>query len=118
VGDDPDTSLVISCFGPLDVRIHGRPLPRLRSRMGHKLVALLSLRAGREVSRFWLAGTLWPDATESQALVSLRSSLADLRRALGPKAPRALPPVASGNAAAGADGAERRQRNATKRGRD
>jgi DNA-binding SARP family transcriptional activator len=59
----PNTSsspLAIQLFGPLGVQCHGAPLPRLRSRNGLRLLALLTLRHGREVDRTWLAGTLWP----------------------------------------------------------
>jgi hypothetical protein len=49
-------------FGPLQVELNGQPLPRLRSRKGHWLLALLVLRHGREVERAWLAGMLWPDS--------------------------------------------------------
>src|SRR5690349_14552421 len=78
--------LQIMLFGPLEVRVHGQPLPPLRSRKGAWLLALLALRQGRAVDRGWLAGTLWPHSPESQALYSLRRSLADLRQALGDQA--------------------------------
>lgn len=81
-------SLRIRLFGPLDVQVDGQPLPRLRSRKGYWLLALLALRQGREVTRDWLAGTLWPDGSEPEALHSLRISLADLRQALGAQAQR------------------------------
>ena len=58
-------------------------LPHLRTRRGEWLLALLALRAGQAVERGWLAGTLWPDSPEGQALSNLRGSLTDLRRALG-----------------------------------
>ena len=41
----------------------------------------------------WLAGTLWPESTEGDALHNLRQSLADLRRALGPEAHRLVAPT-------------------------
>src|SRR5882724_11832206 len=81
---NPATSpLTIQLFGPMDVQCHGAPLPRLRSRNGLWLLALLTLRHGREVERAWLAGTLWPDSEESLALYNLRRELTHLRRALG-----------------------------------
>jgi DNA-binding SARP family transcriptional activator len=80
--------LSISLFGPFDVRVNGDPLPRLRSRKGYWLLALLVLRHDREVERSWLAGTLWPDDPEPQAFASLRNSLKDLRQALGSEARR------------------------------
>ena len=76
----------IRLFGPMEVRVGGSPLPRLRSRKGMWLLALLALRAGRDVDRTWLAGTLWPDCEEEDARRSLRQSLHDLRAALGPEA--------------------------------
>jgi DNA-binding SARP family transcriptional activator len=74
--------LTIQLFGPMDVQCHGAPLPRLRSRNGLWLLALLALRHGREVERAWLAGTLWPDTPTSQGLALLRRELTDLRRPL------------------------------------
>src|SRR5438067_733739 len=81
-------SLTIQLFRPFEVRLNGQPLPPLRSRKGRWLLALLTLRAGCPAERGWLAGTLWPDSSERQALASLRMSLKDLRRALGPAAVR------------------------------
>jgi predicted ATPase/DNA-binding SARP family transcriptional activator len=63
-------------------------LPRLRSRKGEWLLALLVLRHGGEVDRRWLAETLWPESSEAQALANLRLCLKDLRRALGSEACR------------------------------
>jgi predicted ATPase/class 3 adenylate cyclase len=97
----PDRSfppLAIRLFGAMEVRLHGEALPRLRSRKGDWLLALLVLRhdgphplapvAGTTVDRAWLAGTLWPDSPTSAALALLRRELTDLRRALGPEAVR------------------------------
>jgi len=81
-------SLAIRLFGPLDVRVNDRPLRPLRSRKGQGLLALLILRRDREVRRDWLAGTLWPESSQEQALANLRRTLTDLRRALGPAAGR------------------------------
>src|SRR5712691_7069891 len=80
--------LSISLFGTFEVRLGGVPLPRLRTRKGQWLLALLALRHDAEVGRAWLAGTLWPDSPDSLALANLRKSLKDLRRALGPEALR------------------------------
>jgi predicted ATPase/DNA-binding SARP family transcriptional activator len=80
-------------LGPFNVRIERAPLPSLRSRKGHWLLALLTMRGGQEVSRHWLAGTLWPEHPEAQALASLRVSLADLRHALGPHSFRLRAPT-------------------------
>lgn len=80
-------------LGPLDVRVQGQPLPPLRSRKGYWLLALLVLRAGREVRREWLAETLWPDSFGEEAFASLRQSLRDLRLKLGPEAHRIQSPT-------------------------
>jgi DNA-binding SARP family transcriptional activator len=85
--------LVVCLFGPFDVRVNGNPLPRLRSRKGQSLLALLTLRHGREVERAWLAGMLWPDRPTSAALATLRRDLTDLRRALGTEAGRLHSPT-------------------------
>ena len=38
---------------------------------------------GGDLQRSWLAGTLWPDTLQSQALANLRNALLELRRELG-----------------------------------
>src|ERR1051326_3491652 len=80
--------LTIRLFGPFEAQVNGEPLPRLRSRKGSFLLALLALRHARAIERSWLAGTLWPDSPEPLALASLRKSLRELRRPLGPEAHR------------------------------
>src|SRR5262249_49411070 len=72
----------------LDVWVAEEPLGCVRARSVEWLLALLALRAGREVSRSWLASTLWPESSGEQALYNLRRNLRDLRRALGPAADR------------------------------
>jgi DNA-binding SARP family transcriptional activator len=105
VPSDRAVPLAIHLFGPFEVRLHGQPLPRLRSRKGKWLLALLTLRSpasgpgtrstrvGAAVDRAWLAGTLWPDSSEEAAYASLRNSLKDLRRALGTEAGRLRAPT-------------------------
>jgi predicted ATPase/DNA-binding SARP family transcriptional activator/class 3 adenylate cyclase len=85
--------LTLRLFGPFEVCLNGAPLPRLRSRKGQWLLALLALRLGREVERGGLAGTLWPESSEALALASLRMSLANLRQALGSEAGRLRSPT-------------------------
>src|SRR5947209_12048646 len=58
--------LTIHLFGPFEVRVSGVLLPRLRTRKGQWVLALLALRHGCDVERSWLAGTLWPDSDESR----------------------------------------------------
>jgi predicted ATPase/DNA-binding SARP family transcriptional activator len=84
----PESALHIRLFGPFAVQAAGRPLSHLHSRKGQWLLALLTLRHGSEVSRDWLAGTLWPESGQTEAFANLRNCLYDLRRALGPHAYR------------------------------
>src|SRR6187200_2992753 len=86
-------ALSIRLFGPFEAAVAGRPLPRLHSRRTVWLLALLTLRHGREVARDWLAGTLWPDSPEALALANLRQSLNDLRRVLAAEAGRIQAPT-------------------------
>ncbi|MFI5387673.1 MAG: BTAD domain-containing putative transcriptional regulator, partial [Fimbriimonadales bacterium] len=79
------TPFEVSLFGPMSVLVYGQPIPRLRTRKGLWLLAILTLRAGRQVERSWLAGTLWPEHDDVHGLRSLRQSLHDLRLALGPE---------------------------------
>src|SRR5580704_1832437 len=80
--------LTVRLLGPFDLR----PLAAPCSRKATWLLALLALRPGREVDRAFLAGTLWPDTSESQALYDLRRELSRLRRALGGEAGRLRTP--------------------------
>jgi predicted ATPase/DNA-binding SARP family transcriptional activator len=85
--------LFLRLFGPFEAMCHGEPLPGVRVRRGHWLLALLVLRHGREVERSWLAGTLWPESGEAQAFSSLRSMIAAVRQALGLNACRLRSPT-------------------------
>jgi DNA-binding SARP family transcriptional activator len=95
VPNDTAPELCLHLFGPFEARVGGDPLPRLRTRKGPWLLALLTLRSGCEIERAWLAGLLWPDCAESQGLATLRRYLTDLRRALGPEACRLHSPTPS-----------------------
>ena len=82
-GDNLLGQIKIRLFGPMHVEVDSLPIPPLRTKKGMWLLAVLTFRANREVSRVWLAGTLWPDSSESQSLENLRHSLSELRKALG-----------------------------------
>src|SRR4051812_48329525 len=86
VPDRAGCLLALCLFGPFEVHVEGHPLPRLRSRKGQALLALLTLRHDCEVERAWLAGVLWPNRPTDRGLALLRRDLTDLRRALGPAA--------------------------------
>src|SRR5262249_10903095 len=81
-----DVPLVIRLFGSLEARLNGQPLRSFRTRKDQWMLALLALHHDRPIARSVLAGMLWPDSGESQALSYLRKSLADLRAALGAQA--------------------------------
>src|SRR6476620_8681142 len=89
----PAPALALRLFGPLQVLVEGKALPRARPRSTEWLLALLVLRHGRAVDRAWLAGTLWPESGESRALQSLRDDLLRLRTALGPESGRIQSPT-------------------------
>jgi len=78
-----EAPLTIRLFGPMNVLIGDKPLPKMRSRKGLWLLALLSTRANRPVAREWLASTLWPDVDLATAFANQRPVLSELRRALG-----------------------------------
>src|SRR5690348_5450627 len=88
-----NTGLLIQLFGPFVCRISGQLMPRLRTRKGQQMLALLLLRHEAPVERSWLAGVLWPESTSEQGLANLRLSLADLRKALGREAARLQSPT-------------------------
>ncbi|MCW3098702.1 MAG: hypothetical protein JWL77_4320 [Chthonomonadaceae bacterium] len=88
----PSAPLVITLFGSLQVLADGHPLPRLRSRKGIWIVALLALRHDRPVEREWLAGVFWPDMEPSQAFANLRPILSELRSGLGSQKERLQSP--------------------------
>src|SRR6185295_18481079 len=87
------TPFAVRLFGRLELVVEGQPLPRLRSRRGEWLLALLILRAGQPVERAWLAGLFWPESTEARARYNLRRTLVDLRDALGTQAGRLTSPT-------------------------
>lgn len=90
---ESESGLVVRLFGAFELLKDGSPLPRTRTRKEQWLLALLILRREQAVDRAWLAGTLWPDSTENQALENLRRSLHNLRRVLGPDAVRINSPT-------------------------
>ena len=74
----------VRLFGPIEISLNGQPLPRLRSKKGRWLIALLALRVGKPLNREWLAQTLWPDQDLTSAKAYLRQTLTELRTVLGP----------------------------------
>src|SRR3569833_4148521 len=85
--------LRIRLFGRFEVALGDAPIGPLRSRTVQWLLALLVLRHDRDVERAWLAGMLWPESSNEQALGNLRQSLANLRGVLGDEARRLTAPT-------------------------
>lgn len=67
----------------MQVLVHGRPMPPMRSRKALWTLALLALRQDRPVTREWIAGTLWPEIETSRGFTNLRIVLSELRQMLG-----------------------------------
>jgi DNA-binding SARP family transcriptional activator/predicted ATPase len=75
--------LSLSCLGPFQVTLDGQPVTTFKSVKVRALLAYLAVEAGRPHPRQVLAGLLWPDWPDRDALVNLRSALFDLRKAIG-----------------------------------
>ncbi len=73
----PSTDLRLSLLQGFDLRVAGRPVSLPGS--AQRLVAFLALQP-RPLARTFVAGRLWPDATEEHSLASLRSALWRTRR--------------------------------------
>jgi predicted ATPase/DNA-binding SARP family transcriptional activator len=89
------SALDIRLFGSAALTRNGQPLDPVLPKKGLWLLALLVLRQERRVERDWLAGLLWPESTQSQALDYLRHTLTLVRKALGQEAPRLQSPTLS-----------------------
>lgn len=74
--------LRIRLFGTPIIERDGKPLPPFKSRKVFGLLAYLALQRG-EHSRSHLAGLLWSDCSEEQALTNLRFALWNLNQVLG-----------------------------------
>ena len=69
----------ISLLGDLQVSIDHISVEKLRGQRVRSIFIYLVLHAGTAVSRSELAGTLWPDISESQARTNLRRELHALK---------------------------------------
>jgi DNA-binding SARP family transcriptional activator len=75
--------LLISLLGEQTVADDQGANVRVRSSRALVLVAFLVMHAGSPQARQRIAGLLWPESTDAQALTNLRRELHHLRRDLG-----------------------------------
>jgi DNA-binding SARP family transcriptional activator len=75
--------LAISCLGSYQVTLDGQLLTSFKSVKVRALLAFLAVEADRPHPREVLAGLLWPDWPDRNALSNLRYALSDLRGAIG-----------------------------------
>src|SRR4051794_27531364 len=74
--------LRVRVFGGLALESDGTPLELPPSRRARELLGWLALHPGRH-ARAAVAARLWPDVLDTSARASLRTTLHELRRALG-----------------------------------
>jgi DNA-binding SARP family transcriptional activator/tetratricopeptide (TPR) repeat protein len=78
--------LTISVLGTLSLLLNGQPLIGFKSDKGRALLVYLAVEADRAHRRERLAGLLWPDWPNREALARLSDTLSNLRRILGDQA--------------------------------
>ncbi|MFN2227429.1 MAG: BTAD domain-containing putative transcriptional regulator, partial [Anaerolineae bacterium] len=78
--------LSLSCLGPFQVTLDGQPVTGFKSNKVRALLAYLAVEAERPHRREVLAGLLWPDWPDREALSNLRYTLSDLRGVIGDRA--------------------------------
>ncbi len=74
--------LKISLLGPIQAALNGQPITGFKSNKVRALLAYLAVEADKPHRRESLAGLLWPDWSEREALGNLRYTLSDLRKAI------------------------------------
>ena len=75
--------LVLDFLGGFQVVLDGHPVTEFKSNKVRALLAYLAVEADRPHRREALAGLLWPERSDRDALSNLRYTLANLRRTLG-----------------------------------
>ena len=70
-------------LGPFQAELGDRPLKEFKSNKVRALLAYLAVESDRPHPREALAGLLWPDWPDRDAMSNLRYALADLRRVIG-----------------------------------
>jgi DNA-binding SARP family transcriptional activator len=75
--------LSLSLLGSFQMTLDGKPGTGLKSNKARALLAYLAVEADRPHRREVLAGLLWPDWPDRDALSNLRYTLSNLRRVIG-----------------------------------
>lgn len=75
--------LAISLLGSFQVVLDGQPITGLKSNKVRALLAYLAVEHDRPHSRDSLAGLLWPEWSDQEALNNLRYTLSNLRSVIG-----------------------------------
>ena len=75
--------LSLSLLGSFRVTLDGQPVTGFKSNKERALLAYLAVEADRPHRREVLAGLLWPDWPDREALSNLRYALSNLRQAVG-----------------------------------
>ncbi|MFN7002455.1 MAG: transcriptional regulator [Roseinatronobacter sp.] len=91
-GEQTETSRILNLYlaGPMRVTDGQGQKLVIRGRKAQALLALTALAPQMQRSRVWLRDKLWSQSDETRSSTSLRQSLFELRRDLGPKAEAAL----------------------------
>src|SRR5687768_3004974 len=76
-------TLELRFLGGLTIQQDGLPLTALKSKKGQALLCYLAV-TGQTQARSVLAGLLWPDVPEANALTNLRKVLSQLNQQLAP----------------------------------
>ncbi|MFN2184032.1 MAG: ATP-binding protein [Anaerolineae bacterium] len=75
--------LSLSLLGPFQAMLDERPVTQFKSNKVRALLAFLAIEEDRPHRREVLAGLLWPDWPDRDALSNLRYTLSSLRKAIG-----------------------------------
>lgn len=75
--------LSLSFLGPFQAKLDDQPLREFKSNKVRALLVYLAIESDRPHPREALAGLLWPDWPDRDAMSNLRYALADLRRTIG-----------------------------------
>jgi DNA-binding SARP family transcriptional activator len=82
--------LSLSLLGPFKLAVNGQTVTSLVSEKLRAILAYLAVEAHQEHPRTILAGLVWPELPEQEALAHLRFALSNLRHVIGDRA--AAPP--------------------------